>query len=121
MFKSISSLLFYAKDLDETFEFYKTLGLDVKKENGMVTFRMNWFEMNFIDKEHSTFKQGFDGELGRGMFVYIKVDDVDEFYKLVIEKGIKPSGEPKDWEWGNREFVVKDPTGYRLIFFNKTK
>ncbi len=121
MFKSISSLLFFVNDLEKTFEFYKTLGFDVEKSDGMVKFRVNWFEMTFIDKEHSTFKSGFEGEKGRGMFVYIKVEDVDKFYKFVIEKGIKPSGEPKDWDWGNREFVIKDPDGYRLVFFNKVK
>lgn len=121
MFKSISSLLFFVKDLEATKKFYETLGFNVTKDKGMVTFRVNWFEMNFIDREHSEFKSGFDGELGRGMFVYIKVDDVDSFYKKIIKKGIKPVGEPKDWDWGNREFVIKDPDGYRLVFFTKTK
>ena len=121
MFKSISSLLFFVKDLDVTFNFYKTLGFEVEKKDGMVTFYVNWFKVDFIDKEHSEFKSGFDGEMGRGMFTYIKVDDVDLFYKTILDKGITPSSKPKDWEWGNREFVVKDPDGYRLVFFNKVK
>ncbi len=49
------------------------------------------------------------------------VENVDDYYKQLLDKGIKPSSEPKDWEWGNREFVVKDPDGYRLVFFNKVK
>ncbi len=123
MIKSISSLLFYSNDLDKTFEFYKSLGFEVEKDEktGVVSFYVNWFSVNFIDREHSTFKSGFDGELGRGMFTYVKVDDVDAFYKSLIDKGIKPVSEPKDWEWGNREFVVKDPDGYRLVFFDKIK
>lgn len=121
MIKSIASLLFYSKSLTKTSEFYKKLGFSIENKVGMVGFRVNWFEVNFIDKTHSTFKSGFDGEKGRGMFVYIKVDDVDEFYKKIVKKGIKPYGEPKNWPWGNREFVVKDPDGYRLVFFNKAK
>lgn len=121
MIKSISSLLFYSNDLKKTFKFYKTLGFDVENKDGMVSFYVNWFQITFIDKEHSEFKQGFEGELGRGMFTYVKVDDVDEFYKFVVGKGIKPVSKPKDWPWGNREFVVKDPDGYRLVFFNKIK
>ncbi len=121
MIKSISSLLFFAKDLKVTFDFYKTLGFDVQKETGLVFFYVNWFRVDFIDKEHSKFKSGFDKEMGNGIFVYVKVDDVDEFYKFVVKKGIKPSGGPTDWPWGNREFVVKDPDGYKLVFFNKSK
>lgn len=121
MITSISSLLFFVKDLDATFDFYKTLGFNVEKKDGTVFFYVNWFKVTFIDKEHSTFKSGFEGEMGRGMFTYVKVDDVDAFYKFVIDKGIKPSGEPKDWDWGNREFVIKDPDGYRFVFFNKIK
>src|SRR5258708_1906687 len=75
MIKSISSLLFYSNDLDKTFEFYKSLVFEVEKDEktGVVSFYVNWFSVNFIDREHSTFKSGFDGELGRGMFTYVNI------------------------------------------------
>ena len=120
MIKSISSLLFYVQDLNTTFDFYKTLGFDVEKKDSMVSFYVNWFQMTFIDKEHSEFKKGFDEPKGNGMFIYVKVDNVDEYYQSLTKKKIKPSSEPKDWPWGNREFVVKDPDGYRLVFFTKS-
>jgi hypothetical protein len=41
MFESISSLLFYTNDLEKTGEFYKTLGFEVKHEEGKVSFRVN--------------------------------------------------------------------------------
>lgn len=56
---------------------------------------------------------------GAGHFLYIKVDDVDEFYEGLKEKGIKPSSKPRDWPWDNREFVIIDPDGYTLVFFKK--
>ena len=121
MFKSIASLLFYSTDLDKTYEFYETLGFEPQKKDGMVIFFVNWFQVGFIDKAHSMFKDGFSADKGNGMFVHVKVEDVDSYYKFVTEKGIKPSSEPRDWEWGNREFVIKDPDGYRFVFFNKSK
>lgn len=33
--------------------------------------------------------------------------------------GMKPSSEPRDWPWGRREFVLRDPDGYKLVFFKK--
>ncbi len=121
MIKSISSLLFFSKNLKRTSEFYKALGFKPEIKDSMVSFYVNWFSVNFIDKKHSEFKSGFEGDLGRGMFIYMKVDDVDKFYKFVLKKGIKPASIPRDWPWRNREFVVKDPDGYRLVFFNKIK
>lgn len=122
MISSVSSLLFYVKDRDTTLNFYKSLGFDTNFKDNMVQVKVNWFYMNFIDREASNFKEGFDVEpKGHGVFTYIKVENVDDYYKQILNNGIKPSTEPKDWEWGNREFVVKDPDGYRLVFFNKVK
>lgn len=51
--------------------------------------------------------------------IYLIVDDVDETYKELLEKGLKPSSEPRDWPWGNREFVIRDPDGYKLVFYRE--
>jgi hypothetical protein len=37
----------------------------------------------------------------------------------VQEDGITPSTEPKDWPWGQREFVVRDPDRYKPVFYLK--
>ncbi len=107
MITSISSLLFYSTDLKKTFDFYKTLGFDVKKETGMVVFYVNWFKVEFIAKEHDL--------KNPGMFVNIKVDNLEEFYNELQKQRIEVTNKTK------REFVVKDPDGYRFVFFNKSK
>ena len=56
---------------------------------------------------------------GAGLFLYFEVDDVDEYYEDLLSKGLKPSSEPRDWPWGNREFVIRDPDGYKLVFFHE--
>jgi uncharacterized glyoxalase superfamily protein PhnB len=53
-----------------------------------------------------------------GVFTYIETNNVDEQFKLIINNGIKTSGEPKDWPWGKREFAVKDPDGYKIVFYS---
>jgi uncharacterized glyoxalase superfamily protein PhnB len=55
------------------------------------------------------------------MFLYFEVENVDSFYKTLKEKDIPTSSEPKSWPWGKREFAVKDPDGYKLIFFAAIK
>jgi predicted enzyme related to lactoylglutathione lyase len=56
---------------------------------------------------------------GAGLLVYVKVDDLDDFHKAVLSNGMKPDGEPQVRPSGNREFVLRDPDGYRLAFFEK--
>jgi len=56
---------------------------------------------------------------GAGLYLYISVDNVDKFYKKLLSKKLKPSSAPRDWPWGNREFVIRDPDGYKLVFFKR--
>ncbi len=122
--KSVSGIVSYVKDIQKTAAFYEALGFIItKQEAGQLSIRLNWFWIDFIAGEEEE-KVEFQAEAksehkGSGTYLYISVDDVDEFYKGVIEKGLKPSSEPRDWPWGNREFVLRDPDGYKLVFFKK--
>lgn len=124
--KSISGVVYLVSDIAATADFYETLGFRIDtKEADYLKVYLNWFWMEFVrmdDKHPTAFQEEAKlGNKGAGQFVYISVDDVDEAYKELVSKGLKPSGEPKDWPWGRREFVVRDPDGYKLVFFQKTK
>ena len=51
----------------------------------------------------------------------IEVDNADEHFELVKKNGVVPRTEPKTWDWGKREFVVKDPDGYKFVFYSTVK
>lgn len=122
--KSVSGFVCYVKDLGKTAKFYKDLGfLQSARDENHASFRLNWFSMDFVAQDKET-KEEFKKEAnaqnkGAGIFINIGVENVDDFYKGVINKGLKPSSEPRDWPWGNREFVLRDPDGYKLVFFQK--
>lgn len=121
---SISGITCYVGDLARTAEFYETIGFRRGKEDpDRLTFYVNWFFVTFVAQD-----QEADPELrieadlsnkGSGLFVYVKVDDVDECYKEVVSRGLKPGSEPRVLRSGNREFVLRDPDGYKLVFFEK--
>ena len=120
MIKNIPSILFYTNDIAKTKQFYATLGFPVTHDKNMLAIIVDSFTMNFIDAASATIVKEADREpKGLGMFVYVEVDNVDEYYRVIREKSITPSSEPRDWPWGNREFALKDPNGYTLVFFNK--
>jgi len=122
--KSVAGIVHYVKDVNKTAKFYEALGFQFeKREPDHVSIRLNWFWMDFHSqdkeekaefKEEATMKKK-----GGGLYVYISVENVDEFYNGVLSKGLKPSSEPRDWPWGNREFVLRDPDGYKLVIFKR--
>jgi uncharacterized glyoxalase superfamily protein PhnB len=84
---------------------------------------VNWFFVTFIahdEKDDAELKREAGlSDKGAGLYVYVKVNDVDDFYKAALSKGLQPESEPQKRPSGNREFVLRDPDGYRLVFFQK--
>jgi len=122
--KSVSGVTLYVKDLNKSAEFYETLGFDKRKDaENTVTIYSNWFWLTLVsapDEKKEEFKKEASLEnRGAGIFLNLSVENVDEFYSEVLAKGLKPSSEPKDWPWGSREFVLRDPDGYKLVIFKK--
>ena len=53
--------------------------------------------------------------------VFLEVDDVDEVYRKLKEKGVKFINEPKDQYWGGRTAAFLDPDEYMLILTHLKK
>jgi uncharacterized glyoxalase superfamily protein PhnB len=122
--KSVSGITCYVKNLSKTTKFYETLGFETKKkEADHITVYSNWFWIDFLaiaKNERDEFTKDVDlSNKGAGTFLYLSVDNVDEFYKQLLSKGIKPTTKPQDQPWGNREFILRDPDGYNLVIFKR--
>lgn len=79
---------------------------------------LNGFLLDLVsmrDEEPFT-RDSMSGDKGRGVYIYIRVDDIDSKYQELLALGFTPT-KPKDWPWNNREFVLKDPDGYKLCFW----
>jgi catechol 2,3-dioxygenase-like lactoylglutathione lyase family enzyme len=121
---SIAGFTCYVEDLARAAEFYEAIGFRRgKEEPGRTTFYVNWFFVTLVAQDEEA-----DPELrraaeqpakGSGLYVYIKVDDVEDFHKAVLAAGMSPDGEPEKRPSGNREFVLRDPDGYNRVFFQK--
>jgi predicted enzyme related to lactoylglutathione lyase len=112
---SISGITCQVEDLARAAEFYETIGFRRgKEESDRITFYVNWFFVTLVALDQTEV-----GAKGAGLFLYINVDDVESFHKAVLSKGLKPAGEPERQPSGNREFVLQDPDGYNLVFFEK--
>lgn len=116
----ITNLLFWVNENRLSAKFYNKLGFDVvRNEEDHSIVRLHNFEIMLVNmRDEDVFTHdAMTSVRGKGMYVYIRVEDVDAQYKELVERGFKPSTEPKDWPWGNREFILKDPDGYKLCFW----
>lgn len=119
MIKQINSTLFYAHDLKETARFYEQLGFLVENAGDVVRVKIGGFKLKFIDENKTPIKNesGMKPK-GLGVFTYVEVENIDAYFKSLKDKGVRTSSEPRNWPWGKREFVVKDPDGYKLVFYS---
>src|SRR3990167_3886499 len=118
----ITNLLFWVQENKVSEKFYKKLGFEVdRSDDHHSVVRLGDFEITLINmRDEDLFsKDSMASERGRGMYVYIRVDNVDNEYERQLKLGFKPATKPKDWEWGNREFILKDPDGYKLCFWHE--
>lgn len=111
--KSVSALVYKITDMDKTLKFYENLGFKAAKNDGrMATVYVNWFSIEF----HLV--SDVDSSPKDGPLVLVSVD-VEAFYKGVIDAGYMPESELQKTVNGRREFSLRDPDGYLMVFFEK--
>ncbi len=120
----VAGLVCYVKDIEKTAAFYEKLGFEKTEQTpNHLSLSLNdfWIDCEAQDKEDKPeFQQEANLEhKGAGLFLYLHVENVDQFYQELLHDGFTPSSEPRDWPWGNREFALRDPDGYKLVFFQK--
>jgi predicted enzyme related to lactoylglutathione lyase len=121
--KSAAGSVCYVKDLAATVEFYEKLGFTFKtKEADRATAYVNWWWVDFhlvgaadAPSSHGA-KKVANG--GIGALFYFSVENVQKAYEEVVGAGLEPASEPIELR-GNREFMLVDPDGYRLVFFKR--
>lgn len=121
--KSAAGIVCYVKNLEETVEFYEKLGFQFKtKEAARATGYLNWWWCDFHEVGASdapawhVSPQVDNGAIGA--LFYFSVENVRAAYDEVVASGLKPASEPVELR-GNREFMLVDPDGYRLVFFKR--
>lgn len=109
---SISALTLATHDMMSAVQFYRALGFAVHYggENASFTsFHAGSGYLNLIAQPQSRRWSWW----GRVIF---HVSDVDAVYVRAMAKGLSPEAPPRDAEWGERYFHIRDPDGHELSF-----
>lgn len=79
-------------------------------------------QLGFLMSEHPSqpeyFHQAFRGE---GAIFSLEVDNADEAYLVAQTRGLNMLLPLKDEEWGQKHFVVEDPSGVKIDVVQSTE
>jgi predicted enzyme related to lactoylglutathione lyase len=103
--RKIENLTFPVSDLKRAIDFYENV-LHLKK-------RDEW--SNYATFNLGEMMLGLDPDPTAEQQVYMRVENVDEEYKQLKERGVQFLTEPKDQYWGGRTAMFKDPDGNKFI------
>ena len=108
-------LFLEVNSIEESLAFYNgVLGFEIDKHNPdseppMATVQAGALKITLAQNLETMLKRG------RGVNFFLRVDDVEAYYRELTEKGaeIRP---PVDEGWGGRFITVQDPDRYRFFF-----
>jgi predicted enzyme related to lactoylglutathione lyase len=108
-------LFLEVNSIEESLAFYNgVLGFQINKhtpdsEPPMATLQAGALKISLAQHLETMLKRG------RGVSLFLGVDDVDEYYRQLKERGAEV-WPPADEGWGGRFITLQDPDKYRLFF-----
>jgi len=118
MFKKLSAVGLFVKNLDRSIEFYRDkVGLKLKThEQGFAAFELGEIELAILDlptaagmiKDEVIKPKVPAGEPVRHS-ICVDVGNIDETYQALTKKGVVFVKPPFDQPWGQRTAYFKDP------------
>ncbi|MTI30820.1 glyoxalase [Cytophagales bacterium RKSG123] len=102
--------------LQESKDFYiKVLGFGVTFENEFYILMHTpdkSGEISFLKPDHPSQRPIFQPSFGgKGVYLTIEVENVDEIYRQIKAKNIPIAFGLRDEVWGDRHFAIVDPNG----------
>jgi catechol 2,3-dioxygenase-like lactoylglutathione lyase family enzyme len=106
----ISAVTLTVRDMARSVDFYQDLGFELVyggKDSMFSSFGAGQGFINLI-----TTRSESGGWWGR---IILRTAEVDKLHGELKEKGLQPDP-PRDGEWGERYFHLRDPDGHELSF-----
>ena len=112
MIENISAITLATHDMARAVRFYRGLGFAPiygGEDADFTSFRAGTSFLNLIAQGSERTWSWW----GRVIFYH---SDVDALYASILAAGYRPDTAPRDAEWGERYFHLRDPDGHELSF-----
>lgn len=110
--ESLSAITLSVRDMTRAVAFYEALGFERIYGGGSAAFTSLRAGSGYLNLTGERRQPG-PSWWGRVIF---HVSDVDETYRRALAAGFGPEAPPRDAEWGERYFHLRDPDGHELSF-----
>ena len=110
--ESINAVTLATHDMARAVAFYEALGFPILyggRDAPFTSYRLGATHLNLI----AVPVEKAIGWWGRLIF---HVSDVDAVHACALELGLRPDFSPRDADWGERYFHLRDPDGHELSF-----
>ena len=112
--------------LQETKEFYtQHLGFGVSFENDfflLLHTPNHQAELSFLLPDHPSQQPIFQTSFnGKGIYLTIEVEKVEEYYKTLKDKGVDIAIDLRKEVWGDHHFSIVDPNGVGIDIVTYTE
>lgn len=106
-----SNPILYSKDIKRSLKFYpEVLGFEESWEWGEPT------DFGGVVKDDVEIFFCLNGQGSPGTWLAIILENVDEYYERIKDKGVRILSMPASHEWNMREMLVEDPDGHVIRF-----
>jgi catechol 2,3-dioxygenase-like lactoylglutathione lyase family enzyme len=112
--------------LEETKKFYtETLGFGITFQNEFYLLLHTpdrQAELSFLMPGHASQQALFQPAFGgKGVYLTIEVEKVDEWYQQLKKKGVEIKIDLRSEPWGDRHFAIQDPNGVGIDIVTYTQ
>jgi uncharacterized glyoxalase superfamily protein PhnB len=112
MITGISALTLATHDMRRAVALYKLIGFTLLYGGEKAAFTSFRAGDNFLNLIAQPAERQW-AWWGRAIFYD---SDVDALYARLVEAGAQPEAPPRDADWGERYFHIRDPDGHELSF-----
>lgn len=110
--ESLSAVTLRTHDMARAVSFYRMLGFEIAHGGAGSPFTSFRAGTGFVNLIAQPAQRRWDW-WGRVIFYH---RDVDGLHAHVVAAGLRPESAPRDAEWGERYFHLRDPDGHELSF-----
>lgn len=119
----LANIAFYVQDLDASIVFYRDMiglrkihGWDDDRSRGVIFALTPTAELELFGAPHGAAQTE---PAPQHILLRFQVDDVTAEYARLVAAGVTLAEDIADQPWGDRSFVVSDPDGVGLTFFER--
>lgn len=110
--QTIDAVTLGTHDMAASVAFYHSLGFELAyggASSSFTSYRLGAGHLNVVVAAE-------DARWGWWGRIILYIDDVDAMYERALREGHRPAAAPRDAEWGERYFHLRDPDGHELSF-----